>query len=54
MNGLAEVLKSRNRLLDSEKIFKKALSFGQQNLLPNHPEILNSMNGLAEVYLSQN
>jgi hypothetical protein len=49
MVNLAGVLKSLNRLQESEKLYKKALNFQKKNLLPNHPDIGTTMDNLAGV-----
>jgi tetratricopeptide (TPR) repeat protein len=49
MNNLADVLQSLNRLKEAEELYRKALNFRIENLLPNHPNIGNSLNNLAGV-----
>jgi hypothetical protein len=49
MNNLAIVLQSLNRLNEAEELFREALNFRKANLLPNHPDIGESMNNLAFV-----
>ncbi len=49
MNNLAHVLKSLNQLKESEVLYREALNFRKAKLLPNNPDIGDSMNNLASV-----
>ncbi len=49
MNNLANTLENLNRLKEAEELYREALNFRLTYLLPNHPDIGCSMNGLASV-----
>ena len=53
LNDQAESYKEEGRYADAEPLYKRVLAISQKALGPDHPDVAQSLNNLADLYSAQ-
>ena len=53
LNNLASLYKEEARYADTEPLYKRALAIREKALGPDHPDVAQSLNNLADLYSAQ-